>query len=163
MGADYGKVQRTLQDWLTAERKTLKVITEKPDEIFVFFVEWTSGMHVTVGVYKGMPHAILVNFSLALRDDQKARLDSLPKEQREAFLTSLNFALSEREDTASFNDYHEKEWLRAQRRVYVEDLTRTLFFEALRGLSLTHRRLLMILESSRIFSRDAQSPTAVYS
>ena len=79
-----------------------------------------------------------------MNDDNKAKFDAMPKDQRDPFLWNYRFTLVECEDNFFFQDYHEKLWCGAERSIFIEDLTRTFFFETLGEISITHRKLNMI-------------------
>ncbi len=154
MGEDYGKLQRKLQDWIAEEKRNFK-LNINSDSFFELIIEWDKVQRIVLGAYRDNPHKIIVRMPWTMNAEHIARLDSMPKDQRESIFWNMRFALAQREDSFYMGDYHNKGiWLSAQRMVYIEDLTRTRFFEALRELSMTFRTLGMIYGASLGLPKD---------
>lgn len=161
---EHSSLKTKIEDWLEAEGITF---SESPDfNSFFHIVANLKNVQVHVSEPKVRRGVLAVQAVVALNEDQLAKVEKLKPEEKRPLFLSL-FAKLDRSEYLFMlqEDFNSKSWLRIQRTLYIEDLTRSSLLFEMKDLNMKFVNLNYELNDAlESFARSGASEeqTAIY-
>lgn len=161
MSDSHAELQRRLETWLRAEDIRFEN-KPNPQAYFHLLVQF-NGVPLQVAEIMSKSGMIVITGVLRLSPNQITIFQEMQEEAQNKFFWDLRFTLNDRENHFQIkDDVSDPNWLTVQRILYVDDLKRSSFLNALKEIDSTFRRTLWLLDKHSGSPKPRSPPPSMY-
>ncbi len=131
---DHAAIRTTIENWLDAEGITFKNVPDLNSHFHILAGLKNISIHIHESkVRRG---CLIVQGVWALGPDQLERVEKIKDEDKRSLFLSL-FAILDKSEYHFMlqEDFNSQSWLKIQRTLYIEDITRTRLLEEMKDLN----------------------------